>query len=198
MKWASPSTFFMKWREDHYLETQCAHHAQQKLRNLLSSTGPGWLIGIGFCMAFLTSIPNKPHPHSQGHLRAHILSHKFDWTNPAHLHCSHPMALQIYAPYPPIYDEIFQRILWSPWNDPALDTLRVWIGCVATTHSQGYLLFTLTFLPTHRHTWSQVVPNLACSACSQYSPNIAKDILAMPPKLKTSLDLTNTHPKVNQ
>ena len=39
--WASPSTFFMKWREDHYLETQCAHHAQQKLRNLLSSTGPG-------------------------------------------------------------------------------------------------------------------------------------------------------------
>ena len=41
MKWASPSTFFMKWREDHYLETQCAHHAQQKLRNLLSSTGPG-------------------------------------------------------------------------------------------------------------------------------------------------------------
>ena len=54
---------------------------------------------------------NKPHPHSQGHLGAHILSHKFDWTNPAHLHCSHPMALQIYAPYPPIYDEIFQRIL---------------------------------------------------------------------------------------
>ena len=57
MKWASPSTFFMKWREDHYLETQCAHQAQQKLRNLLSSTGPGWLIGIGLCMAFLTPIP---------------------------------------------------------------------------------------------------------------------------------------------
>ena len=53
--WASPSTFFMKWREDHYLETQCAHQAQQKLRNLLSSTA--WLIGICFCMAFLTSIP---------------------------------------------------------------------------------------------------------------------------------------------
>ena len=53
----SPSTFFMKWREDHYLETQCAHQAQQKLRNLLSSTGPGWLIGIGLCMAFLTPIP---------------------------------------------------------------------------------------------------------------------------------------------
>ena len=113
MKWASPSTFFMKWREDHYLETQCAHHAQQKLRNLLSSTGPGSLIGIGFCMAFLTSIP----------IISLILilrvtweltsypTHKFDWTNPAHLHCSHPMALQIYAPYPPIYDEIFQRIL---------------------------------------------------------------------------------------
>ena len=39
--WASPSTFFMKWREDHYLKAQCAHQAQQKLRNLLSSTGPG-------------------------------------------------------------------------------------------------------------------------------------------------------------
>ena len=41
MKWASPSTFLMKWREDQYLETQCAHQAQQKLRSLLSSTGPG-------------------------------------------------------------------------------------------------------------------------------------------------------------
>ena len=57
MKWASPFTFFMKWREDHCLETQCAHQAQQKLRNLLSSTGHGWLIGTGLCMAFLTPIP---------------------------------------------------------------------------------------------------------------------------------------------
>ena len=55
MKLVSPSTFLMKWREDHYLETQCAHQAQQKLRNLLSR--PGRLIGIGLCMAFLTPIP---------------------------------------------------------------------------------------------------------------------------------------------
>ena len=189
--WASPSTFFMKWKEDHYLETQCAHHAQQKLRNLLSSTGPGWLIGIGFCMAFLTSIP----------IISLILILRVTWELTSYPTSSIGPILLISTA---VTQWLFRSMLHippsmtNPWNDPALDTLRVWIDCVATTQSQGYLLFTLTFLPTHRHTWSQVVPNLACSACSQYSPNIAKDILAMPPKLKTSLDLTNTHPKVNQ
>ena len=56
-----------------------------------------------------THTHNKPHPHSQvmgtilRALGVHIL------VIGAHLHCSHPMALQVYAPYPPIYDEIFQR-----------------------------------------------------------------------------------------
>ena len=143
--WVSPPTFFMTWREDHYLEAPCAHQAQQKLRNLRSSTA--WLVGIGFCVAFLTPIPIISlilifrvigNLSAMRALGIHILPHKFDWTNPAHLHCSHTMALQVYAPYPRIYDEIFQRTLWSPRNDPAIDTLRVWIGCVATTHSQAH------------------------------------------------------------